>query len=66
MKSVDTLKMRRKQMPNLSDDDSKHDHNCECDKCIEEYFDKEFDSLDCGGCGWCTECFELAHQYWNS
>jgi hypothetical protein len=56
---------RRMRMPNLSDDVI-HDHNCECDECVKQVFDGKFEDLDCGGCGWCTDCFQLARQYWDS
>jgi hypothetical protein len=59
--------MMRMKMPNLSDDiEATHDHNCECDECVKQVFDGKFEDLDCGGCGWCTDCFQLARQYWDS
>lgn len=52
-------------MSNLSDEII-HDHNCECDECVKEVYDEKFKELDCGGCGWCADCFQLAKQYWSS
>lgn len=49
-------------MPNLSDEII-HDHNCECDECIAKQYQDKFDKLNCGGCGWCADCDQLAHQY---
>lgn len=48
-------------MSNLSVEEI-HNEECECDKCIEQSYQQEFEKLECGGCGWCTDCFELFKQ----